>query len=159
MNSSDFKALYRFVGEATILPADDPGKRLLLKCIPSERREAILRWLQDAAGAGHTFEFAGRSCLIDGVSIPFRSPRPLALVWFVMAARQYGLGSIRSEWMSASGHSLAQAVRRAANTVERYSPLLANVMRRFRHVNGEFILTPPDVPFRCISPALVRALA
>lgn len=158
MNSSDAAALYRLVGELTVLPPGDPSKRLLLKCIPLERREAILLLLQDAAGAGHTFEFAGRTCLIDGVPIPFRSPRPCALAWLVMAARQCELGPIRSEWMPASGHSLAQAVRHAASKIERYSPPLAAVMRSFNHRAGEFIITDPDVTIRCISPALARAV-
>jgi hypothetical protein len=158
MNSSDFDALYRFVGETTILAAGDPGKRLLLKCIPPDRREAILLWLQDAAGAGHTFDFDGRICRINGVPIPYRSPRPLALAWLVMAARQYELGAIEAAWFPASAHSLAQAVRRTAGTVERYSPLLAGILRSFRHSKGEFIITAPDVPIRCISPALARAV-
>jgi hypothetical protein len=158
MNATDFGALYRFVGETTVLPSDDPGKRLLLKCIPHGRREAILLWLQDAARAGETFEFNGRICRVNGVPIPYRSPRPLALAWIVMAARQYGLGAIKTAWFPASGHSLAQAVRRSAGTVERYSPPLAGILRSFRHSNGEFIIQARDVPIRCISPTLARAV-
>lgn len=165
MNSSDFAALNNFVGRAALglygdeyPPKEYTPKELFSKCIPSDRRGTILQWLQDAAGTGHAFEFAGRTCLIDGVPIPFRSPRPFALAWIVMAARQYELGAIKADWFPADGRSLAQSVRNAATTAERHSHALASVMRSFRLLAGEFVITAPDVPIRCISPPLVRAV-
>lgn len=100
-----------------------------------------------AAGAEHPgairFEFDVPRCKVNGVPIAHGSRKALALAWLVLAGHQRRVGELRAEWVypgrRADANAL-QALIRAADACERYSPLLAHAIRQIGTEGGRLVL-------------------
>ena len=89
------------------------------------------------------FEFDVPRCKVNGVPIAHGSKKAIALAWLVLAGYHYRIGELRAEWVypgrRAEGNA-QQALRRAADACERYSPLLAHAIRQIGTEGGRLVL-------------------
>lgn len=102
----------------------------------------LMGLLNGALGAIR-FEFDVPRCKVNGVPIAHGSKKAIALAWLVLAGHHYRVGELRAEWVypgrRAEGNA-QQALRRAADACERYSPLLAHAIRQIGTEGGRLVL-------------------
>ncbi|QLQ01736.1 MAG: hypothetical protein HZY77_01485 [Thiobacillus sp.] len=106
------------------------------------------------------FELADGVCLVDGVPVHYRS-RGVPIAWLVLAAHRHRTGLGRVEWFypGTSGHRCAvQALRRAADELERVSVRLASVIRSIGTHDGTLVVRGDAGAIECVSPTLARAV-
>lgn len=115
-----------------------------------------------AAGAEHlgaiSFEFDVPRCKVNGVPIAHGSKKAIALAWLVLAGHQRRVGELRAEWVypgcRADGNAY-QALRRAADACERYSPVLASAIGQIGAEGGRLVVKKRDLGIICtVSPAV-----
>lgn len=100
-----------------------------------------------AAGAEHLaairFELDAPRCKVNGVPIAHGSKKAIAMAWLVLAGHHYRVGELRAEWVYPGRRAEAnarQALTRAADACERYSPMLANAIRQIGTEGGRLVL-------------------
>lgn len=99
-------------------------------------------------------------CAVDGHQVRF-SGKGLALAWLVLVTEQDATDeAISATWAFPNEKRPAacarQALSRAADAVERCSPVLASAIRAIGTQRGILVLMHPVEGIRCTSPALAR---